>query len=83
MTYTIPPNSAGPLIPGRHAAVLRAMFVQMPDNKSTMPPGPDDAAAFEHAARLREVDRRFRETRTPSGLLRDLAEGWAALGGKT
>jgi hypothetical protein len=78
MTYTHAPKCAGGLTAGGPPAVLRAMFERMQEPKSTLPPGPADAAAFEHAARLREIDRK---RGADAGLLRDLAEGWAAAGG--
>jgi hypothetical protein len=79
MTYTYAPKCAARLTPGRRPPVLHAMLDAMPDTKPTLPPGPADAAALEHALRLAKVDADDRR-RTRSGLMRDLAEGWAALG---
>lgn len=48
-------------------------------DKTTLPPGPDDAAALEHAKRLARVDAELARTR--AGVFRDLAEGYDALVG--
>jgi hypothetical protein len=44
-----------------------------------MPPGPQDEKALDHSRELALVTRSAPK-RTNSGLLRDLALGWAALG---
>ncbi len=50
-----------------------------PSMHSTMPPGPLDEKALDHSRELALVTRSAPK-RTNSGLLRDLALGWAALG---
>jgi hypothetical protein len=56
----------------------------MPDAK-TMPPGPEDEAALEHARRLTRIDAVVAGDSNPrrAGLIRDLAEAYFAPACKT
>jgi hypothetical protein len=57
------------------------MMINMPDAK-TLPPGPADAAALEHARRLMQIDADAGR-RARAGLIRDLAEAYFAQPCKT
>lgn len=52
------------------------MMHNMPESK-TMPPGPADDAALEHARKLSAIDAEIAR-RGRAGLIRDLAEGYFA-----
>lgn len=47
--------------------------------RPTAPPGPEDEAALEHALKLAALEPS--PQRLSSGLMRELAHGWIALGG--